>query len=66
MFLPRLLPFSPFIPPSRRRDVLLLLYADDGCDACVALVPYYNRVAGRLRELGVSSVAVSASSSGGK
>ena len=40
------------------RDVLLQLYSEEGCDACVALVPYYARVAGRLRELGVDSVAV--------
>ena len=40
------------------RDVLLQLYTEEGCDACVALVPYYARVAGRLRELGVDSVAV--------
>ena len=40
------------------RDVLLQLYSEVGCDACVALVPYYARVAGRLRELSVDSVAV--------
>ena len=39
-------------------DVLLHLYSEENCDACVALVPYYARVAGRLRELGVDSVAV--------
>ena len=35
------------------KDVLLLLSADVGCDACANLVPYYAKVATRARELGL-------------
>ena len=34
------------------RDVLLQLYASEGCEPCVTLVMYFNRLAGRLAELG--------------
>ena len=40
------------------RDVLLQLYASEGCEPCVTLVMYFNRLAGRLAELGVGHVMV--------
>ena len=37
------------------RDVLLQLYASEGCEPCVGLVMFYNRLAGRVAEMGVNS-----------
>lgn len=42
----------------RRRDVLLLVMSSKGCADCMAMTPYYRRVAQRFRDLGISTVTV--------
>jgi hypothetical protein len=37
---------------------LLQLYASEGCEPCVTLVMYYNRLAGRALELGLERLTV--------
>ena len=36
------------------KDVLLLLHAADGCQACADFVPYYQKVGQRAKELGLT------------
>ena len=48
------------------KDVVLQLYASEGCEPCVTMVMYYNRLAGRVHGSAESQAQMNANVPGGR